>query len=51
MSVLNKIAYYQNRRDEIPNQEVAQALAQTRSLVDIREIAEAVILAHEVGLK
>ena len=40
MSVLNKIAFYQNRRDEIPNQEVAQALAQTRSQADIREIAE-----------
>ena len=41
MSVLNKIAFYQNRRDEIPNQEVAQALAQTRNQADIREIAEA----------
>jgi len=41
MSVLNKIAFYQNRRDEIPNQEAAQALAQTRSRADIREIAEA----------
>jgi len=41
MSVLNKIAYYQNRRDEVPNQELAQALAQTRSQADIREIAEA----------
>ena len=40
MSVLNKIAYYQNRRDEIPNQEVARELAQTRSLADIREIAQ-----------
>jgi len=41
MSVLNKIAFYQNRRDEIPNQEAAQVLAQTRSRADIREIAEA----------
>jgi hypothetical protein len=41
MSVLNKIAFYQNRLDEIPNQEAAQALAQTRSRADIREIAEA----------
>jgi hypothetical protein len=40
MSVLNKIAYYQNRRDEVPNQEAARELAQTRSLADIREIAE-----------
>ena len=39
MSVLNKIAYYQNRRDEIPNQEVARELADTRIAADIREIA------------
>jgi hypothetical protein len=41
MSVLNRIAFYQNRRDEIPNQEVAQGLAQSRNQADIREIAEA----------
>jgi hypothetical protein len=40
VSVLNKIAYYQNRRDELPNQAVAQGLAQTRNRADIREIAE-----------
>jgi hypothetical protein len=40
MSVLNKIAFYQDRRDEVPNQEVARALAQTRNAADIREIAE-----------
>jgi hypothetical protein len=40
MSVLNKIAFFQNRRDEIPNQAVARILAQTRSRADIREIAE-----------
>jgi hypothetical protein len=40
MSVLNRIAYYQNRRDEVPNQELAHALAQTRNPTDIREIAE-----------
>jgi hypothetical protein len=39
MSVLNKIAYYQNRRDEVPNQEVARTLAQTRDAADIHEIA------------
>jgi len=39
MSVLNKIAFYQNRRDEIPNQEMARELAQTRSRADIQEIA------------
>ena len=40
MSVLNKIAFYQDRRDEIPNQEVARELARTRNAADIREIAE-----------
>ena len=40
MSILNKIAFYQDRRDETPNQELAQALAQTRNQADIREIAE-----------
>jgi hypothetical protein len=41
MSVLNKIAFYQNRRDEVSNQEVARELARTRNAADIREIAEA----------
>lgn len=40
MSVLNKIAFYQDRRDEVPNQEVAHTLAQTRNAADIREVAE-----------
>jgi hypothetical protein len=40
MSVLNQIAFYQDRRDEVPNQEVARTLAQTRNVDDIREIAE-----------
>lgn len=39
MSVLNKIAFFQNRRDEVPNQELARYLAQTRNAADIREIA------------
>jgi hypothetical protein len=39
MSVLKKIAYFQNRRDEIPNQEAARELAQTRNKADIQEIA------------
>jgi hypothetical protein len=38
---LNKIAFHQNRRDEVPNQEVARELAQSRNQADIREIAEA----------
>jgi hypothetical protein len=40
MSVLDQIAYFKNRRDEVPNQEVAHVLAQTRNADDIREIAE-----------
>ena len=40
MSVLNKIAYFQNRRDEVPNQELAKQLAATRNKKGIREIAE-----------
>jgi len=40
MSVLYKITFLQNRRDELPNQELAQALAQSRNQADIREIAE-----------
>jgi len=40
MSILNKIAFHQNRRDEVQNQELARALAQTRNQADIREIAE-----------
>ena len=39
MSVLNKIAFYQDRRDEVPNQELAHLLAQTHNAADIREIA------------
>ena len=40
MSILNKIAYFQNRRDEIPNQELARELVQTKDIQGIREIAE-----------
>jgi hypothetical protein len=38
MSVLNKIAYFQNRRDEVPNQELAKELAETRDIEGIQEI-------------
>ena len=31
MSVLNRIAYFQNRRDEVPNQELARELAKTKN--------------------
>ncbi len=40
MSALNKIAYYQNRRDEIPNQQLAKQLAKTADKTGIRIIAE-----------
>ena len=40
MSVLNKIAYFQNRRDEVPNQKLAKQLVATRNKKGIREIAE-----------
>ncbi|MCJ7763015.1 hypothetical protein MUP38_06140 [Candidatus Bathyarchaeota archaeon] len=39
MSVLNKIAFYQNRRDEVPNQQLAKELAETENTAGIKEIA------------
>jgi len=40
MPVLNQIAYFQNRRDEVPNQELARELARTKNRKGIQEIAE-----------
>jgi hypothetical protein len=40
MSVLNKIACFQERRDEVPNQELARELAANEDETGIREIAE-----------
>ncbi|NOY99296.1 MAG: hypothetical protein GXP40_08885 [Chloroflexi bacterium] len=40
MSALNKIAHFQNRRDEVPNQELAKELAKTNDRAGIQEIAE-----------
>lgn len=40
MSVLEKIAYHQNRRDEVPNQELARALAAGRDTAGIQEVAQ-----------
>ena len=40
MSVLNRIAHFQNRRDEVPNQELARDLAEQKDHEGIREIAE-----------
>jgi hypothetical protein len=39
MSVSNKIAHFQGRRDEVPNQQLAQELANGKNQVGIREIA------------
>lgn len=40
VSTVHKIAYYQQRRDEVPNQELAEELAARRDQAGIREIAE-----------
>jgi len=40
MSVLNRIAYLQNRHDETPNRELARKLVATQDRKGIREIAE-----------
>lgn len=40
MSALQRIAYYQGRRDEVLNQELARQLAETQDQDSIREIAE-----------
>lgn len=40
MSVLNRIAHLQNRRDEAPNQQLARDLAAKKDKAGIREIAE-----------
>ena len=38
--MLNRIAHFQNRRDEVPNQELARDLAAKKDKAGIREIAE-----------
>jgi hypothetical protein len=40
MSALEKIAFFQDRRDEVPNQELARELATANDLSGVREIAE-----------
>lgn len=40
MSVLDRIAFFQNRRDEVPNQLLAKELAEKENKVGIKEIAE-----------
>jgi len=51
MSVLNKIAFYQNRRDEVPNQELARELAATKDRGGVSEIAEKTLPAVNAGNK
>ncbi len=40
MSILNRLASLQNRRDEVPNQELARDLAARKDTAGVREIAE-----------
>lgn len=40
MSILNKLASAQQRNDDVPNQELARELAQTKNLADIRELVD-----------
>ena len=40
MSVLDRIAHFQNRRDEVPNRELARDLAGKQDRAGIQEIAE-----------
>ncbi len=40
MSTLDQIAFFQNRRDEVPNQVLAKELVETKNLDGIREIVE-----------
>lgn len=39
MSVLDRIAFFQNRCDEVPNQQLAKELAETENKAGIKEIA------------
>lgn len=40
MSVLQRVAFYQNRRDEVPNQELARQLVESEDRQGIQEIAD-----------
>ena len=40
MSILNRLASLQNRRDEVPNQEFARDLAASKDKKGVREVAE-----------
>lgn len=40
MAILDRIAFFQNRRDEMPNQQLARDLAEKKDKSGIREIAD-----------
>ncbi|MEQ8155236.1 MAG: hypothetical protein ABRQ25_10190 [Clostridiaceae bacterium] len=40
MSVLNRIACMQDRKDEVPNQELARELVENNNISGVKEIAE-----------
>jgi hypothetical protein len=40
LSVLDRIAFFQNRRDEVPNQKLAKELAEKENKAGIKEIAQ-----------
>jgi hypothetical protein len=46
MSIIDRIAFYKNRRDEVPNQELARDLAKTGNRPGIREIASGLTHAN-----
>jgi hypothetical protein len=46
MSVLSKISYFQNRRDEVPNKELAKTLAETENKTGIAELKTKEICAN-----
>lgn len=47
MSVLNRIAHFQNRRDEVPNQELAKVLAAKKDKKGVQEIARNLWNEHD----
>jgi hypothetical protein len=47
MSVLNRIAHFQNRRDEVPNQELARVLVEKKDKKGVQEIAANLWNEHE----
>lgn len=42
MSVLNKTSFFQNRRDAVPDQELAKELAETKTRMESQKLQEKV---------